>query len=54
MIQRQLRAFLDAVSLKYKTEIGLEDVLTSWIIRHSAGMGREHFSSETIWENAMS
>ena len=32
----QLRAFREAVSWKYKTEIGPEHVLMSWMVRHSA------------------
>ena len=35
-IQGQLRAFRDAVSVKYKTEIGPEYVLMGWMVRHSA------------------
>ena len=35
-IQGQLRAFREAVSIKYKTEIGPEHVLMGWMVRHSA------------------
>ena len=35
-IQGMLRAFREAVSLKYKTEIGPEHVLMGWMVRHWA------------------
>ena len=35
-IQGQLRAFREAVSVKYKTEAGPEHVLMGWMVRHSA------------------
>ena len=35
-IQAQLRAFREAVSMRYRTEIGLEHVLMGWMGRHSA------------------
>ena len=35
-IQGQLRPFREAVSLKYKTEIGPEHMLMGWMVRHSA------------------
>ena len=52
-IQGQLRAFREAVSMKYKTEIGPDHVLMGWMVRHCAwvvngfpGEGnREHASS---------
>ena len=36
IIQGQLRAFREAVSLKYKTEIGPDHVLMGWMVRHCA------------------
>ena len=35
-IQGQLRAFREAVSLKHKTEVGLDHVLMGWMVRHCA------------------
>ena len=35
-IQEQLRAFREAVSMKYKTEVGPVHVLMGWVVRHSA------------------
>ena len=35
-IQGQLRAFREAVSVRYKTKIGPEQVLMGWMVRHSA------------------
>ena len=35
-IQGQLRAFRDAVPSEYKTEIGPEHMLMSWMVRNSA------------------
>ena len=35
-IQGQLRAFREAVSVKYKTEIGTDHVLMGWMVRHCA------------------
>ena len=34
MIQGQLRAFREAVSMKYKTEVGPDHVLKGWMVRH--------------------
>ena len=36
IIQGQLRAFREAVSMKYKTEVGLDHVLMGWMVRHCA------------------
>ena len=36
IIQGQLRAFREAVSMKYKTEVGPDDVLMGWMVRHCA------------------
>ena len=36
IIQGQLRAFREAVSMKYKTEVGLDHVLTGWMVLHCA------------------
>ena len=35
-IQGQLRAFREAVSMRYQTEIGPEHVLMGWMVPHSA------------------
>ena len=35
-IQGQFRAFREAVSMKYKTEIGPDHVLMGWVVRHCA------------------
>ena len=35
-IQGQLRAFREAVSMRYKTEIGPDHVLMGWMVRHCA------------------
>ena len=35
-IQGQLRAFREAVSMRYQTEIRPEHVLMGWMVRHSA------------------
>ena len=35
-IQGQLRAFREAVSVKYETEIGPDHVLMGWMVRHCA------------------
>ena len=35
-IQGQLRAFREAVSMRYKTEIGPDRVLMGWMVQHSA------------------
>ena len=35
-IQGQLRAFREAVSMKYKTEVGRDHVLMGWMVRHCA------------------
>ena len=35
-IQGQLRAFREAVTLKYKTEVGPDHVLMGWMVRHCA------------------
>ena len=35
-IQGQFRAFREAVSMKYKTEVGLDHVLMGWMVRHCA------------------
>ena len=51
-IQRQLRAFREAVSMKYKTEIGPEPVLMGWMVRHCAWVGH-NFLSEGNRENAL-
>ena len=51
-IQGQLRAFREAVPSKYKTEIGPEHVLMG-LDGSAQCMGREQFSSERIWENAI-
>ena len=48
-----LRAFREAVSLKYKTEIGPEHVPMGWMGRKQC-MGRKQFSSERISEDAIS
>ena len=37
-IQGQLPAFREAVSMKYKTEVGPDHVLMGWIVRHCAGV----------------
>ena len=36
IIQGQLRAFREAVSMKYKTEVGPDPVLMGWMVRHCA------------------
>ena len=36
IIQGKLRAFREAVSMKYKTEVGPDHVLMSWMVRHCA------------------
>ena len=36
IIQGQLRAFREAVSMKYKTEVGPDHVLMGWMVRHCA------------------
>ena len=36
IIQGQLRAFREAVSMKCKTEVGPDHVLMGWMVRHSA------------------
>ena len=36
IIQGQLRAFREAVSMKYKTEVGPDHVLMGWRVRHCA------------------
>ena len=36
IIQGQLRAFREAISMKYKTEVGLDHVLMGWMVRHCA------------------
>ena len=36
IIQGQLRAFREAVSMKYKTEVGPDHVLVGWMVRHCA------------------
>ena len=36
IIQAQLRAFRKAVSMKYKTDFGLDHVLMGWMVRHCA------------------
>ena len=53
MIQGQLRAFREAVSMKYKTEVGAGHVLMGWIVRHLC-MVRKQFPSEGNRENALS
>ena len=35
-IQGQFRGFREAVSMKYKTEVGLDHVLMGWMVRHCA------------------
>ena len=35
-IHGQLQAFREAISVKYKTEIGPDHVLTGWMVRHRA------------------
>ena len=35
-IQGQLRAFPEAVSMKYKTEVGPDHLLMGWMVRHCA------------------
>ena len=35
-IQGQVRAFREAVSMRYKTEIGPDHVLMGWMVRHCA------------------
>ena len=35
-IQEQLRAFREAVSVKYKAEVGPDHVLMGWMVRHCA------------------
>ena len=52
-IQGQFRAFREAVSLKYETEIGFEHVLMGWMVRHSAWVAKR-FSSERTWKDTMS
>ena len=52
-IQGQFRAFREAVSMKYKTDVGQDRVLMGWMVRHSC-MGRKQFPSEGNWENALS
>ena len=51
-IQGQLRAFREDVSMRYKTEIGPDHVLMSWMVRHCAWV--VNFLSERYWENALS
>ena len=34
IMQGQLRAFREAVSMEYKTEVGLDHVLMGWMVRH--------------------
>ena len=36
IIQGQLRAFREAVSMKYKTEVGPDHMLMGWMVRHCA------------------
>ena len=57
-IREQLRAFREAVSMKYKTEVGPDHVLMGWMVRHCAwvvnnfqveGTGRTHCRS--TWSN---
>ena len=36
IIQGQLRAFREAESMKYKSEVGLDHVLMCWMVRHCA------------------
>ena len=36
IIQGQLWAFREAVSMKYKTEVGPDHVLMGWMVRHCA------------------
>ena len=52
-IQGQLQAFREAVSVKYKTEIGTEHVLMGWIVLHSAWVVN-NFQCARTWENATS
>ena len=44
-IQGQLRAFREAVSMKYKTEVGPDHVLMCWMVRHCA-LDVSNFPSE--------
>ena len=53
IIQGQLRAFREDVSMKYKTEIGPDHVLMGWMVRHCAWVC-EQFPSEGYRENALS
>ena len=38
IIQGQLRAFREAVSVKYQTAVGSDHVLMGWMVRHCAGV----------------
>ena len=53
IIQGQLRAFREAVSMKYKTEVGPDHMLTGWMNGTTLCMGCEQFPSEGNWENAL-
>ena len=46
-IQGQLRTFREAVSMKYKTEVGPDHVLMGWMFRHCAWVVN-HFQVEGI------
>ena len=54
IIQGQLRAFREAVSMKYKTEVGPDHVLMGWMVRHCVCMGCKQFPSEGKREDALS
>ena len=56
-IQGQLRAFREAVSMEYKTDVGPDHVLMGWMVRHCAwtvnnfqvkGSGRTHTTLEKL------
>ena len=53
VIQGQLREFLEAASMKYKTEVGSDHVLMGWMVRHCASV-RKQLSSEGNRDNASS
>ena len=52
-IQGQLRAFREAVSMRYKTEVGPDHVLMGWMVQHCA-WGCKKLSSEGNRETALS